>query len=82
MVIKLYSGDYCQACKALKKRLVALELTNYTECDIGDYDMKTDLMALGLRSIPVLAIYNNNGVIMDTMVGNIASDAHLEEFFA
>ena len=82
MIIKLYSGDACPACKELKKRLVKLELTDYTECDTANYDIKTELMALGLRSIPVLAVYNNNGVMMDTMVGNIASDEHLKEFFA
>jgi len=81
MIIKLYSAGYCLACTALKKRLAKLDLTSYDLCDIDNYDMKTELMALGLRSIPVLAVYNDNGVIMDTLVGNVASDAHLKEFF-
>jgi len=82
MIIKLYTGDSCPACSGLKKRLAKLKLSGYDECDIGDYDTLTELKALGLRSIPVLAIYNDNGVMMDTLVGNVASDAQLEEFFS
>jgi len=81
MNIKLYTGDSCPACSSLKRRLAKLELSTYEECDVGDSDMLMELKALGLRSIPVLAAYNNNGVMMDTMVGNVASDAYLEEFF-
>jgi glutaredoxin len=82
MIIKLYTGDSCPACKGLKKRLDKLSLSNYTECNISDIAIKEELIALGLRSIPVLAVYNNNGVMLDTLVGNVASDSHLEEFFS
>jgi len=81
MNIKLYSADYCLACTALKKRLDVLDLTGYEVLHTGINENKEALMALGLRSIPVLALYNDNGVMMDTMVGNTASDAHLKEFF-
>ena len=81
MVIKLYTGDSCPACSSLKRRLPLLDLGGYEECDIGIPENREALMALGLRSIPVLAIYNVNGVMMDTLVGNVASDAHLKEFF-
>ena len=81
MNIKLYSADYCPACTSLKKRLDALDLTGYEVLHTGIPENKEALMALGLRSIPVLATYNDNGVMMDTMVGNVASDAYLEEFF-
>ena len=82
MNIKLYSADYCLACTALKKRLNVLDLTDYEVLHIGIPEHKEALMALGLRSIPVLASYNNNGVMMDTLVGNVASDTHLKEFFS
>ena len=81
MIIKLYSAGYCLACTALKKRLDALDLTDYEVLHTGITENKEALMALGLRSIPVLAIYNDNGVMMDTLVGNVASDVHLKEFF-
>jgi len=82
MITKLYTGDDCPACKGLKKRLAKLDLSSYEECDISIPENRDALMALGLRSIPVLASYNNNGVMMDTMVGNVASDTHLKEFFS
>ena len=81
MIVKLYTGDACPACKNLKKRLASLDLNGYEECNVAEAEHKDALIALGLRSIPVLAIYNDNGVMMDTMVGNTASDAHLKEFF-
>jgi len=82
MIIKLYTGDSCPACKGLKKRLAKLGLGGYKELDIADAEHKESLITLGLRSIPVLAIYNDLGVMMDTLVGNVASDAQLEEFFS
>jgi len=82
MIIKLYTGDSCPACSGLKKRLAKLKLSGYDECDIGIPENREALMALGLRSIPVLAIYNDLGVMMDTLVGNVASDSQLEEFFS
>ena len=81
MITKLYTGDACPACKSLKQRLTKLNLSSYEECNISIPENREALTTLGLRSIPVLAIYNNNGVMMDTLVGNVASDVHLEEFF-
>jgi len=81
VIIKLYTGDSCPACSSLKRRLPLLDLSDYEECDIGIPENREALMALGLRSIPVLAKYNDNGVMMDTLVGNVASDVHLKEFF-
>jgi len=81
MVIKLYTGDACPACKELKKRLAKLNLGGYEELNTAVDANKESLITLGLRSIPVLAIYNDLGVMMDTLVGNVASDAQLEEFF-
>jgi len=81
VIIKLYTGDSCPACSSLKRRLPLLDLCGYEECDIGIPENREALMALGLRSIPVLAKYNDNGVMMDTLVGNVASDVHLGEFF-
>ena len=82
MIIKLYTGDSCPACQALKKRLIKLDLVEYEECNVGYSEHKEALQSLGLRSIPSLVIYNNNNVMMDTLVGNVASDDYLEEFFS
>ena len=82
MIIKLYTGDSCPACSSLKRRLSYINLSDYEECDISNSEHKEALLALGLRSIPVLAKYNDNGVMMDTLVGNVASDVHLGEFFS
>ena len=80
-MIKLYTGSSCPACTALKKRLAKLNLEGYEECNISNSEHKDALVSLGLRSIPVLALYNDKGVMRNTLVGNIASDIHLEVFF-
>jgi len=82
MKIKLYTGPNCLACKALKTRLHLLGLENfYTECDTGEEEHREAIMALGFRSIPVLVYYNDNGVMLDTLAGNLAKDSDYEEFF-
>jgi len=82
MKIKLYTGPNCLACKALKGRLKLLGLgDDYTECNTGEAEHREAIMALGFRSIPVLVSYNDNGVMMDTLAGNLAKDSDYEEFF-
>ena len=79
-MIKLYTGTNCLACKALKKRLVKLKLTNYIECDTAEEEHRDTIMALGFRSIPVLTRYEYDNYV-DSIGGNVHSDAAYVEFF-
>ena len=79
-MIKLYTGTNCLACKALKVRLAKLNLMDYTECDTGEQENRDAIMSLGYRSIPVLVKYIGESVV-DTIGGNVHSDASYREFF-
>ena len=80
--IKLYTGANCSACKVLKERLHTLELcTLYTECDTSEDKHRSDLMALGFRSIPVLVRYDKDGGVLDYLGGSSGTDKEYDDFF-
>jgi len=80
-MIKLYTGTNCLACKALKVRLAKLNLMGYTECDTSEQEHRDAIMALGFRSIPVLVLTHDDEYI-DSLGGNVHSDADYMEFFS
>jgi glutaredoxin len=80
-MIKLFTGPSCSACKALKGRLDKMGLTEYEECDIADDTHKDSLLALGFRSIPALVKYGDTGDVVDSLGGNLHSDATYIELF-
>jgi len=80
-MIKLYTGTNCLACKALKVRLAKLNLMEYTECDTSEQEHRDAIMALGFRSIPVLVLTHDDEYI-DSLGGNVHSDADYMEFFS
>ena len=80
-MIKLYTGTNCLACKALKVRLAKLNLMEYTECDTAEQEHRDAIMTLGFRSIPVLVLTHDDEYI-DSLGGNVHSDADYMEFFS
>ena len=81
MKIELYTGMSCPACTALKGRLNKLELTDYEPRSTDMMEHRDALVALGFRSIPVLVKTDTEGGLVDTLQGNLATDAAYVEFF-
>jgi len=80
-MIKLFTGQSCSACKALKGRLDKMGLTDYEECDISLDEHKDSILALGFRSIPVLVKYSSMGDVVASLGGNLHTDAVYIELF-
>jgi|TARA_B110000908_G_scaffold12686_1_gene14771 hypothetical protein len=80
-MIKLFTGQTCTACTALKGRLIKMGLTDYVECDISDDTHKDSILALGFRSIPVLVKYGPTDNVVATIGGNLHTDAEYIELF-
>tara|TARA_R110000803_G_scaffold188290_1_gene250700 strand:- start:420 stop:677 length:258 start_codon:yes stop_codon:yes gene_type:complete len=80
-MIKLFTGEACSACKALKGRLDKMGLTNYEECNIIELEHRDSILALGFRSIPALVKYAPTGDVVDSLGGNLHSDAKYIELF-
>ena len=80
-MIKLYTGQSCSACKALKGRLDKMGLTAYEECDIGLDEHKDSILALGFRSIPALVKYGSTGDVVGSLGGNLHMDSKYIDFF-
>lgn len=70
--VELYSADWCSACKVVKPIVQSLE---NVEKEIIDVEKETErAVSLGIRSIPVVRILNEQGDEIYKVVGKTTKE--------
>jgi thioredoxin-like negative regulator of GroEL len=80
MKILKFSADYCQPCKSLTGILEKYGITNYEEIDICSEEGSLLTSKYRVRSVPTLIKLDNEGNVLDTLVG-VKPDSDIKEFF-
>lgn len=70
--LELYTSNWCSTCKVVKPTVESLE---DVEKEIIDVEKETDrAVSLGIRSIPVVRILNEQGDELHRLVGKITKE--------
>lgn len=69
MIVEIFSAEWCSGCAVVKRALTSAGIS-YNEKDIDKSEVMEEAAQLGIRGIPVTRIFNDEDVLVESIVGS------------